>query len=81
MQNNLGFLDFWMRVLLVLYVPTASRANLLFLLSFPLFQLPGVEICLDDPKATIFSYVQKVVLAAGLTKNERVRRVWEPTYT
>ena len=45
------------------------------------FQLPDVEIYLDDPKATIFSYVQKVVLAAGLTKNERVRRVWEPTYT
>lgn len=50
-----------------------------FFLSF--FQLPDVEISLDDPKATIFSYVQKVVLAAGLTKNERVRRVWEPTYT
>ena len=44
-------------------------------------QLPEVEVCLDDPKATIFSYVQKVALAAGISKNERVRRVWEPTYT
>lgn len=56
-----------------------SKFTVLVVLSF--FQLPDVEICLDDPKATIFSYVQKVVLAAGLTKNERVRRVWEPTYT
>jgi len=46
-----------------------------------LHQLPEVEVCLDDPKATIFSYVQKVALAAGISKNERVRRVWEPTYT
>lgn len=44
-------------------------------------QLPEVEVGLDDPKATIFSYVQKVALAAGISKNERVRRVWEPTYT
>ena len=56
-----------------------SKFTVFAVLSF--FQLPDVEISLDDPKATIFSYVQKVVLAAGLTKNERVRRVWEPTYT
>lgn len=56
-----------------------NKFTVFVVLSF--FQLPDVEICLDDPKATIFSYVQKVVLAAGLTKNERVRRVWEPTYT
>lgn len=56
-----------------------SKFTVFVVLSF--FQLPDVEISLDDPKATIFSYVQKVVLAAGLTKNERVRRVWEPTYT
>ena len=45
------------------------------------YQQSEVEVCLDDPKATIFSYVQKVALAAGISKNERVRRVWEPTYT
>ena len=45
------------------------------------FQQSEVEVYLDDPKATIFSYVQKVALAAGISKNERVRRVWEPTYT
>lgn len=56
-----------------------SKFTVFVVLSF--FQLPDVEISLDDPKAAIFSYVQKVVLAAGLTKNERVRRVWEPTYT
>lgn len=40
-----------------------------------------VEIPLDDPKETIFSCVQKVALAQGSTKNERIRRIWEPTYT
>ena len=52
-----------------------------FVCSFFFFKLPEVEIRLDDPKATIFSYVQKVALATGISKNERMRRVWEPTYT
>ncbi|XP_048585863.1 E3 ubiquitin-protein ligase HECTD1-like isoform X2 [Nematostella vectensis] len=43
--------------------------------------LPEIEIPLDNPDSTIFSYVQRVTLAAGGTKTERIRRLWEPTYT
>lgn len=60
------------------FCQTISRTLSLFFFSY---QLPEVEINLDDPKATIFSYVQKVALAAGISRNERVRRIWEPTYT
>ncbi|XP_068683255.1 E3 ubiquitin-protein ligase HECTD1-like isoform X4 [Montipora foliosa] len=61
---------------------TSTETRLMLALKGPAsMTLPEVEVNLDDPKATIFSYVQKVALAAGISKNERVRRVWEPTYT
>lgn len=42
-----------------------------------------VEILLDNPQATVFSYVQALVLhgMTGTNRSERLRRVWEPTYT
>ena len=43
--------------------------------------MPEVTIPLDDPKSTIFSYVHKLALLSGKLKTERLRRIWEPTYT
>jgi len=43
-----------------------------------------VMIPLDNGDATVFSYVQSLVLHAanaGPNKTDRLRRVWEPTYT
>lgn len=47
--------------------------------------LPGVqdvEIDLTNPKTTIFHSVQELVQNSQLgTKQEKLRRIWEPTYT
>ena len=55
----------------------------LFLRGSPCLGGKEFEIPLDNPNATVFSYVQSLVLhgANGLNKNERLRRVWEPTFT
>lgn len=47
--------------------------------------LPGVqdvEIDLSNPKTTIFHSVQELVQTSQMgTKQEKLRRIWEPTYT
>lgn len=48
---------------------------------FTLLQAQEVSIPLEDPKATIFSYIHKLALLSGKMKAERLRRIWEPTYT
>ena len=40
------------------------------------------EILLSDPHATIFKYVQLLLsLGSGPGRNDKFKRVWEPTYT
>lgn len=44
--------------------------------------IPDVEIELTDSDWTIFKAVQKLVQASALgTRQEKLRRIWEPTYT
>lgn len=44
--------------------------------------IPDIEVELTDPSATIFSTVQELMqLAEFGTKQEKIRRIWEPTYT
>ena len=42
-----------------------------------------VELPLTNPKATIFSNVQKLLdmTSHGELKVDKLRRIWEPTYT
>lgn len=47
--------------------------------------LPGmenIEVCLGSDESCIFKYIQKL-LVHGMSgnRNERIRRIWEPTYT
>ncbi|KAK9885691.1 hypothetical protein WA026_012456 [Henosepilachna vigintioctopunctata] len=44
--------------------------------------IPDIEIDLTDPTATIFKSVQELMQMAEFgTKQEKIRRIWEPTYT
>ncbi|KAK3734839.1 hypothetical protein QZH41_011760, partial [Actinostola sp. cb2023] len=61
---------------------TPQQPNLILTIRGPsTLGCPEIEVPLDNSAATIFSYVQRVALTLGGTKAERVRRVWEPTYT
>ena len=42
-----------------------------------------IEIPLDNPDATVFSYLQTLVLhgVTGPNINDKLRKVWEPIYT
>lgn len=43
--------------------------------------VPDVEIELSDPSWTIFKAVQELIQMAELgTRQEKLRRIWEPTY-
>lgn len=43
--------------------------------------IPDVEIELSDPSWTIFKAVQELVQMTELgTRQEKLRRIWEPTY-
>jgi len=45
-------------------------------------QVPDVEVELDCGKSTIFQAVQSLIQQSQLgTKQEKLRRIWEPTYT
>lgn len=49
---------------------------------YDLFQLPDVDIPLDDGNSTIFKFVQRLVTQlSSCGKAERLKRIWEPTYT
>lgn len=56
---------------------------MLYLRGSPSMGGKEVEVPLDNPHATVFSYVQSLVLhgATGPNKNDRLRRVWEPNFT
>lgn len=44
--------------------------------------IPDVEIDLSDPSWTIFKAVQELIQLTDLgTRQEKLRRIWEPTYT
>lgn len=44
--------------------------------------IPDVEIELSDPTWTIFKAVQELIQLTDLgTRQEKLRRIWEPTYT
>ncbi|KAG8236030.1 hypothetical protein J437_LFUL015408, partial [Ladona fulva] len=44
--------------------------------------IPDVEVELDNPEWTIFRAVQELVQMADLgSRQEKLRRIWEPTYT
>ncbi|XP_044749275.1 E3 ubiquitin-protein ligase Ufd4 isoform X2 [Coccinella septempunctata] len=44
--------------------------------------IPDIEVELTDPSATIFSTVQELMQTAEFgTKQDKIRRIWEPTYT
>lgn len=44
--------------------------------------IPDIEIDLNEPTSTIFKAVQELMqMAEFSTKHEKVRRIWEPTYT
>lgn len=45
-------------------------------------QIQDVEIALTDPNWTIFHAVQELIQLADLgSRQEKLRRIWEPTYT
>ncbi|MFH4976797.1 hypothetical protein AB6A40_003506 [Gnathostoma spinigerum] len=47
-----------------------------------LANIENETIELDDKEATVFSFIQKLVQSVEWgQKNERTRRIWEPTYT
>ena len=47
-----------------------------------MFQLPDIDIPLDEGNATIFKFVQRLVTQlSSCGKAERLKRIWEPTYT
>lgn len=61
-----------------------EKSNIaLFIRGTPYPGAKEVEIPLDNPNATVFSFVQTLVLhgASGLNQSERLRRVWEPMFT
>ena len=40
------------------------------------------EVVMEDENATVFSYVQQlVVMGAQHGRADRLKRIWEPTYT
>lgn len=44
--------------------------------------IPDVDVPMNSKAATIFSVVQTLVHAAAFpSRQERLRRIWEPTYT
>jgi E3 ubiquitin-protein ligase HECTD1 len=46
------------------------------------FQVEDVEVELNDPNWTIFRAVQQLIQLADLgSRQEKLRRIWEPTYT
>jgi len=53
---------------------TATGVNML--------QMPDADIALDESNATIFKFVQRLVTqSTSCGKAERLKRIWEPTYT
>jgi hypothetical protein len=45
-------------------------------------QVEDVEVELNDPSWTIFRAVQQLIQLADLgSRQEKLRRIWEPTYT
>lgn len=44
--------------------------------------MENIEVCLGSDESCIFKYIQKL-LVHGMSgnRNERIRRIWEPTYT
>lgn len=62
---------------------SVSSNMMLYLRGSPSMGGKEVEVPLDNPHATVFSYVQSLVLhgATGPNKNDRLRRVWEPNFT
>ena len=45
------------------------------------FQFPDVELPLDTPSATIFRFVQMLISQNKCPKTDKLKRIWEPTYT
>ena len=46
------------------------------------YQVEDVEVELNDPNWTIFRAVQQLIQLADLgSRQEKLRRIWEPTYT
>lgn len=44
--------------------------------------IPDVELPLVDPQASIFQSVQELMQLTELgSRQEKLRRIWEPTYT
>lgn len=44
--------------------------------------IPDVEVELNDRSSTIFKAVQELIQMAEMgTRQEKLRRIWEPTYT
>ena len=46
-----------------------------------LFQFPDTETLLDSSDATIFRYVQMLLSQSTCPKSDKLKRIWEPTYT
>jgi hypothetical protein len=62
-------------------VDTPTAKNIEIDLDFFL-QVQDVEVELNDPNWTIFRAVQQLVQLADLgSRQEKLRRIWEPTYT
>lgn len=62
-------------------LPTAPKLSLT--LKGPgLPGIPDVEVPLSDPQSTIFQAVQELMQLTELgSRQEKLRRIWEPTYT
>ncbi|XP_014233753.1 E3 ubiquitin-protein ligase HECTD1 isoform X8 [Trichogramma pretiosum] len=62
--------------------PTSGPKLSLFLKGPGLPGIPDVEIPLNDPTASIFQAVQQLMQLTELgSKQEKLRRIWEPIYT
>jgi hypothetical protein len=61
---------------------TRTVKNMETVYDFSFLQVQDVEVELSDPNWTIFRAVQQLVQLADLgSRQEKLRRIWEPTYT
>jgi hypothetical protein len=77
LSGFIGVFEFYFSSLWKIWKPFVS-----FFVLFVCLQIQDVEVELSDPNWTIFRAVQQLVQLADLgSRQEKLRRIWEPTYT
>ena len=90
--QNVGVLDMKMHVGLLpcfiyiiamsCYVKCSNHIVYMYMYLIKMFQVTDEEVCLIEGKACIFKYLQQLlVMGSSANKTERLKRIWEPSYT